>query len=257
MNPFAGRQVSPYANSVECFQLATHWIQSCLTDHEHCRRVVCPYEWDYESEDDRCDAESSHSDSEMLSNSDDSNSPNADNSYPSKKRRLNASNNETDTNSVSDYLDQGCVRSIIEKLKDEEERFLKDPDLKSPLFREEQFREMVIKRPASLAEMQLISSFNTDNVEKYGDHFLLVIRVLQTLIKMEGFIPDDTKLQPSSESLEKRSSLSQGILTRKMPILRSGAATRNGYVRVGLAWVKDDVTSDSPLCILKELKEKK
>jgi Heterokaryon incompatibility protein (HET) len=44
-NPYGGRPVSSHANSVECFDLAMHWIQFCLTDHDDCRRVVCPNEW--------------------------------------------------------------------------------------------------------------------------------------------------------------------------------------------------------------------
>src|ERR1700733_5528622 len=44
-NPYGGRPVSSHANSVESFQLAVHWIQLCLTEHDDCRRAVCPYEW--------------------------------------------------------------------------------------------------------------------------------------------------------------------------------------------------------------------
>ncbi|KAF2185337.1 HET-domain-containing protein, partial [Zopfia rhizophila CBS 207.26] len=41
-NPLAGRQLSSHANSAECFRLVAYWIQSCLTDHEQCRRRATP-----------------------------------------------------------------------------------------------------------------------------------------------------------------------------------------------------------------------
>ncbi|KAK1758983.1 heterokaryon incompatibility protein-domain-containing protein [Echria macrotheca] len=40
---YAGRPVSPRADSAACFRLIAHWMRTCITQHEHCRRAVCPY----------------------------------------------------------------------------------------------------------------------------------------------------------------------------------------------------------------------
>ena len=65
-NPYGGRPVSYHANSIECFQLATHWIQRCLTEHDDCRQAVCPYEWTEEPDEDRRPSTSSCDESDDL-----------------------------------------------------------------------------------------------------------------------------------------------------------------------------------------------
>lgn len=58
-NPYGGRPVSSHANSVQSFQLVVHWIQRCLTEHDDCRRAVCPYGWTYELDEGRWQSDSS------------------------------------------------------------------------------------------------------------------------------------------------------------------------------------------------------
>jgi hypothetical protein len=85
-NPYGGRPVSSHANSSECFQLAMRWIQSCLTEHDGCRRAVCPHEYTQDSDNEwRME---SHSDS-----SDDS----EDCDQPSQKRRKLESGSDQST----------------------------------------------------------------------------------------------------------------------------------------------------------------
>ncbi|KAK3369591.1 heterokaryon incompatibility protein-domain-containing protein [Lasiosphaeria ovina] len=43
--PYSGRRISSHANSATCFKLIAHWIRTCITEHKHCRRAVCPSRW--------------------------------------------------------------------------------------------------------------------------------------------------------------------------------------------------------------------
>src|SRR5882757_1347485 len=63
-NPYGGRPISTHANSVESFQLAVHWIQRCLTEHDGCRRAVCPYEWTDEIDQGKWQSDSSDDESD-------------------------------------------------------------------------------------------------------------------------------------------------------------------------------------------------
>jgi hypothetical protein len=97
-NRYGGRPVSSHANSSDCFQLAMRWIQSCLTEHDGCRRAVCPYEytgewvdqWRYESRYESFD-----------DNSDDDDDSSEDCDQPSPKRRKLESGNDSSTSQDS------------------------------------------------------------------------------------------------------------------------------------------------------------
>lgn len=223
-NPLAGRQLSSHANSAECFRLVAYWIQSCLTDHEQCRRVICPYEYDDEP-DDYWDTESGDSDIEMYFDSEDLG---ADKSHLSKTTRSDAPADDMDGDSLSDYHDHNDrIRRYVGVFIKVEEAIRKKYNLESLLFTEEQFLQMVTKPPASLDEMHLISGINTENVDKYGPSFLPFTKCLREMMHEDSL--EDQKRQTHSKFPKKRCPLGRGHLTRKTPVVLRNRGSQYGF----------------------------
>lgn len=219
-SPLAGRRLSSHANSAECFRLVAYWIRSCLTDHEQCRRIICPCRYDDEPDDYR-DTESDDSDVEMYSDPEDLS---ADKSYLPQTTRSDAPAGDMDGDSLSDHHNHNDrIRRCVEVFKEVEEGIRKMCKLESLLFTEEQILQMVTYLPASLDEMHLISGINTENVDKYGPSFLPLTQCLREMMHEDS--PEDEKRQTDSEFLKTPCPLGRGLLTRKTPVVLSNRGT--------------------------------
>ncbi|OTA55509.1 hypothetical protein K449DRAFT_357398 [Hypoxylon sp. EC38] len=73
-------------------------------------------------------------------------------------------------------LHDDVVRSFVEEAKDLEENLRNSKNLRTPIFTEQQLREMAIRWTVSLDEMHSIPGINNDKVSRYGSALLPLIR---------------------------------------------------------------------------------
>ncbi|KAI1412572.1 hypothetical protein F5Y13DRAFT_199815 [Hypoxylon sp. FL1857] len=73
-------------------------------------------------------------------------------------------------------LHDDVVRSFVEEAKELEENLRNSKNLRTPIFTEQQLREMAIRWTVSLDEMHSIPGINNDKVDRYGSALLPLIR---------------------------------------------------------------------------------
>ncbi|KAI1376378.1 hypothetical protein F4677DRAFT_419761 [Hypoxylon crocopeplum] len=75
-----------------------------------------------------------------------------------------------------DGLHDDILRSFLEEAKVLEENLRNSKNLRTPIFTEQQFREMAIRWTISLDQMHAIPSINNDKVDRYGSALLPLIQ---------------------------------------------------------------------------------
>ncbi|OTB07626.1 hypothetical protein M426DRAFT_317933 [Hypoxylon sp. CI-4A] len=73
-------------------------------------------------------------------------------------------------------VNNDIVGSFLEEAKELEENIRNSKNLRTPIFTEQQLREMAIRWTITMDKMHMIPGINDDKVDRYGNHFLPLIR---------------------------------------------------------------------------------
>ncbi|KAI1802225.1 hypothetical protein F4811DRAFT_530507 [Daldinia bambusicola] len=100
-------------------------------------------------------------------------------------------------------LHDDILHSFLEEAKDLEEKIRNSKNLRSPIFTEQQLREMAIRWTISLDKMHLIPGINSDRVDRYGSRILPLIQQYHKQYKeiMSQMSPQATAVASGSRDI--------------------------------------------------------